>query len=250
MCWDPTATPSRRTCPASSALEASGSRGYRGHLDLTAEKFVANPFGRRDDDRLYKTGDRVRRLANGDIEFLGRQDGQVQIRGFRIELDEIATVLRSHAGITDAVVVVHGNGDMDKRSVAYCTGPLSERLSDLRGRGIARLQVLQASIDRAARYPCRPRHHAHAAISGRPRLRGAEQPPASFVEARAQSFETAANRCLVNHALGIDCTAETGNPPTTSKGGRPLHKSIHLFCGVALVAVRVSATARLPTISA
>src|SRR5271169_161054 len=71
----------------------------------------------------------------------------------------------------------------------------------------------QASIDRAARYPCRPRHHAHAAISGRPRLRGAEQPPASFVEARAQRFETAANRCLVNHALGIDCAAETGNPP-------------------------------------
>ena len=105
---------------------------------------------------------------------------------------------------------------------------------NLRGRGIARLQVLQASIDRAARYPCRPRHHGHAAISGRPRLRGAEQPPASFVEARAQRFETAANRCLVNHALVIDCAAETGKPPPPSKGGRPLHQSIHLFCGVAL----------------
>jgi hypothetical protein len=120
---------------------------------------------------------------------------------------------------------------LSNEKVLACMGPPADRLRqrrssaagapNLRGRGIARLQVLQASIDRAARYPCRPRHHGHAAISGRPRLRGSEQPPASFVEARARRFETAANRCLVNHALVIDCAAETGNPPTTFRRRSP-----------------------------
>ena len=126
----PDGDPEPADMPGELCIDGAGvARGYRGRPDLTAEKFVADPFGRRDDDRLYKTGDRVRRLPNGDIEFLGRQDGQVKIRGFRIELDEIATVLRSHAGITDAVVVVHGNG-VDKRLAAYCTGLLSVRPSD------------------------------------------------------------------------------------------------------------------------
>ena len=69
----------------------------------------------------------MRRVPNGDIEFLGRQDNQVKMRGFRVELDEIAAILRSHVGITDAVVVVHGNEPTDKRLIAYCTGPLDER---------------------------------------------------------------------------------------------------------------------------
>ena len=98
------------------------SRGYRGRPDLTEDRFIADPFGRNEQDRLYRTGDRVRRLPNGDIEFLGRQDGQVKIRGFRIELDEIAAVLRSHVGITDAVVVVRGSEPTEKFLVAYCTG--------------------------------------------------------------------------------------------------------------------------------
>ena len=127
----PDGDPEPADMPGELCIGGTGvARGYRGRPDLTAEKFVADPFGRRDDDRLYKTGDRVRRLPNGDIEFLGRQDGQVKIRGFRIELDEIATVLRSHAGITDAVVVVHGNG-VDKRLVGILHGP-SERASQRR----------------------------------------------------------------------------------------------------------------------
>ena len=83
---------------------AGVARGYRARPDLTDERFIVNPYGRSSQDRLYKTGDRVRRLPNGDIQFLGRLDSQIKIRGFRIELDEIATVLRSHAGVTDAVV--------------------------------------------------------------------------------------------------------------------------------------------------
>jgi surfactin family lipopeptide synthetase A len=102
---------------------AGVARGYHGRPDLTDERFITNPFGKSAQDRLYKTGDRVRRLRNGDIEFLGRQDGQIKIRGFRVELDEIATVLRSHVGVTDAVVVVHDNEQTEKSLVAYCTGP-------------------------------------------------------------------------------------------------------------------------------
>jgi thioesterase domain-containing protein len=72
----------------------------------------------------------VRRVPHGDIEFLGRQDNQVKIRGFRVELDEIAVVLRSHVGVMDAVVVVHGNEHADRRLVAYCTGSPDGRPSD------------------------------------------------------------------------------------------------------------------------
>ena len=78
---------------------------------------------------------------------------------------------------------------------------------------IARLQILQASINRAARDSRRPRHDADAAIAGRTRLRRAEQPPPSLVEARAQSFEAAANHCFVDHAAVLDRAIETGNPP-------------------------------------
>src|SRR3984957_7051164 len=92
---------------------------------------------------------------------------------------------------------------------------------NLRGGGIARLQGLQPSIDRTAGYPVA---RAPTVTPPYPAVRAsanAEQPPASFVEARAQRFETAANRCLVNHALVIDCTAETGNPPTTQTRSAP-----------------------------
>jgi amino acid adenylation domain-containing protein len=108
---------------------AGVARGYRGLPDLSAEKFVADPLARYAQDRLYRTGDRVRRLPDGDIEFLGRLDNQVKIRGFRVEPDEIAAVLRSHVGVEDAVVVVHGNGS-DKRLVAYCIGSPDERPKD------------------------------------------------------------------------------------------------------------------------
>ena len=135
-------------------------RGYRGRPDLSAEKFVANPFGRSGQDRLYKTGDRVRRVPNGDIEFLGRQDNQVKIRGFRVELDEIAAILRSHVGITDAVVVVHGHEHTDKRLIAYCTGPLDERpdKNDLRSFSRSKLPnyMVPSSFEFLERFPITP----------------------------------------------------------------------------------------------
>ena len=120
--------PAPRDVPGELHIGGAGvARGYRGRPELTAEKFIANPYG---SGRLYKTGDRVRRLANGDIEFLGRQDSQVKIRGFRVELDEIAAVLRSNVGVMDAVVIVHGSEDAEKRLVAYSIKTPQAQLND------------------------------------------------------------------------------------------------------------------------
>lgn len=94
-------------------------RGYLNRPELTEEKFIINPFGDDGKERLYKTGDLVRYLPNGALEFLGRSDTQVKIRGFRIELDEIASVLRQHVAVKDAAVLVQKNDQHDERLVAF-----------------------------------------------------------------------------------------------------------------------------------
>jgi aspartate racemase len=93
-------------------------RGYLNHPELTAAKFIADPFSHEADARLYKTGDMVRYLADGNIEFQGRIDFQVKIRGFRVELGEIEAVLEKHAGVAQAVVTAReANGE--KRLAGY-----------------------------------------------------------------------------------------------------------------------------------
>ena len=84
------------------------SRGYFGRPELTAERFLPDPFGATC-SRLYRSGDLGRRLPNGDIEILGRRDGQVKIRGYRIELGEVAAATAALPGVRDAVVVVRGD---------------------------------------------------------------------------------------------------------------------------------------------
>jgi amino acid adenylation domain-containing protein len=93
-------------------------RGYLNRPELTAERFVPDPFGGQPGGRLYRTGDLVRYLAEGDLEFLGRIDHQVKIRGFRIELGEIEAVLRSHPAVRDGAVLVWEEGD-DRRLAAW-----------------------------------------------------------------------------------------------------------------------------------
>ena len=101
-------------------------RGYLNRPDLTAEKFIADPFTADQNHRLYRTGDRVRYRRDGQIEFLDRVDNQVKIRGFRIELEEIEQCLRAQSAIRDCVVV----HDQDaQRLIAYVVAKTRETIS-------------------------------------------------------------------------------------------------------------------------
>ncbi|MCW3052829.1 MAG: Non-ribosomal peptide synthetase component, partial [Chthonomonadales bacterium] len=94
-------------------------RGYLNQPELTAEKFVPDPFSDQPGARLYRTGDLCRYLPDGNVEYLGRMDHQVKIRGFRIELGEIETALSQHPAVREAVVLAREDMPGDKRLVAY-----------------------------------------------------------------------------------------------------------------------------------
>jgi len=98
---------------------AGVARGYLNRPELTQERFIESPFPAQSGNRLYRSGDLARRLANGDIEYLGRIDQQVKIRGFRIELGEIESTLTSHPGIRESVVMAREDEPGSKRLVAY-----------------------------------------------------------------------------------------------------------------------------------
>jgi acyl-CoA synthetase (AMP-forming)/AMP-acid ligase II len=116
---------------------AGVARGYLNRPELTAEKFIRNPFSDEPEARLYKTGDLARYLPDGNLEYLGRIDNQVKIRSFRIELGEIEAVLTQHPAVRESAVVVREDNPDDKRLVGYvvpdaqnlATGDPAERIS-------------------------------------------------------------------------------------------------------------------------
>lgn len=109
-------------------------RGYLKRPDLTADKFIPDPFSNIAGARMYKTGDLARHLPDGNIEYIGRTDHQVKVRGFRIELGEIETALSQHTSVRQAIVSTHQGVPGEKRLVAYVVGDLEHALtaSDLR----------------------------------------------------------------------------------------------------------------------
>jgi len=113
---------------------AGVARGYLNRPDLTAQRFIQNPFEDDSKAMFYRSGDLARRLDNGDIEYLGRMDQQVQIRGFRVELGEIESVITEHRDVCQAVVLVSENTFGDKQLTAYVvlTGDPDKALEQVR----------------------------------------------------------------------------------------------------------------------
>ncbi len=103
-------------------------RGYLNRPELTAERFVNNPFSKKEGARLYKTGDLARYLPNGEMEYLGRIDDQVKIRGFRIELGEIESVINSFEDVRESVVTTREEQKGDKRLIAYLVSRSDSKL--------------------------------------------------------------------------------------------------------------------------
>ena len=162
-------------------------RGYLNRPEITALRFIPNPFSTQPGDRLYKSGDLARYLPDGRIEYLERIDNQVKVRGFRIELGEIEAVLGGHAGVRGAVVVAGEDGAGEKRLVAYVAGDadtaelrvyLAERLPEYMMPGTwVRLEQMpltsNGKVDRRA---------LPAPDTQRPELSSAYIPPRSAVE--------------------------------------------------------------------
>ncbi len=104
-------------------------RGYFNRPDLSAEKFIPNPFSNESTARLYKTGDLARYLPSGDIDYIGRIDNQVKIRGFRIELGEIEAIVSQHPAVRETVVVVREDSVDSQQIVAYVVAQQEQTLA-------------------------------------------------------------------------------------------------------------------------
>ena len=123
---DPKLKPVPVGAPGELCIGGDGlARGYWRHNELTAEKFVADPFSRELNAQLYKTGDLARWRNDGVIEFLGRKDSQIKLRGFRVEPGEVEAALKRKADVRDAAVVACKDARGEKRLVAYVVGRAS-----------------------------------------------------------------------------------------------------------------------------
>ncbi|MDC0679233.1 non-ribosomal peptide synthetase [Sorangium atrum] len=131
-------------------------RGYLNRPDLTAAAFVQNPLPEEPGERLYRTGDQVRYLADGSLDFLGRIDAQVKIRGFRVELGEIEAALCACPSVREAVVVLHEHAPGDMRLVAYVVSDFGPGGPPSRPPCGDRSQGAEAGVDSSGPASCGP----------------------------------------------------------------------------------------------
>jgi hypothetical protein len=184
--------------------------GYWNRPDLTAERFIANPFDATQRSRLYRTGDRVRRRDDGNIEFMGRVDRQVKINGKRVELDEIEACLRRSGLVADAAVTSSAAGSAERKVFAYVTEmggkPLS--INDLRTFLRTELPdyMVPSSISVLSSLPLSPtgkvdRSKLPAPVAPVPSSTHAAAPPKGEIEAGLLDIW---RKVLSSDAVGVD----------------------------------------------
>jgi amino acid adenylation domain-containing protein len=169
-------------------------RGYLGRPEATAERFVPDPFSGRSGARLYRTGDRAKRRANGAVEFLGRVDHQVKVRGFRIELGEIDAQLRRGPDVADAVTLVRETSDGTQHLVSYVAGPSTLDVAAMRtslAQQLPDYMVPQALV-RLDVFPLTPNGKLDRAALPDPGRQDSTAPP-SYVEPRNRTEEILAS---------------------------------------------------------
>jgi acyl-coenzyme A synthetase/AMP-(fatty) acid ligase/acyl carrier protein len=152
-------------------------RGYLDRPGATAERFVPSPFG--DGERIYRTGDRARWRADGELELLGRLDHQIKVRGFRIEAGEVESVLREHPDVRSAVVTAHGDGE-ERFLAAYVVahpGASPDALRDY-ARGRLPAYMVPAAVVVLDRLPLTPNGKVDRASLPVPRPAGSTAPGA------------------------------------------------------------------------
>jgi amino acid adenylation domain-containing protein/non-ribosomal peptide synthase protein (TIGR01720 family) len=165
-------------------------RGYLNRPELTAEKFIADPFTDKSTARLYRTGDLGRHRSDGSIEFLGRIDNQVKLRGFRIELGEIEAALAEHPLVQQAVVIVQGELTNGEKLLAYVVSSLGEQISvsDLRVHLQAKLpaHMLPHSFINLDKFPLTPNGKVNRQALPQPNLNAVQTsqfvPPHTLAE--------------------------------------------------------------------
>jgi amino acid adenylation domain-containing protein len=169
---------------------AGVARGYLNREELTAERFIGDPFGQEAGGRLYRTGDLGRWRADGNIEYVGRNDHQVKIRGFRIELGEIETHLACHPSVKQALVVAREQTSGDKQLVAYITsrGGRDPDVDQLRAhlQNILAAHMIPRAFVALDAFPLTPNGKLNRSALPEPTLAsygsGAHEPPQGEVE--------------------------------------------------------------------
>ncbi|MFJ6574296.1 amino acid adenylation domain-containing protein [Streptomyces sp. NPDC091292] len=189
-------------------------RGYGGRPGLTGERFVADPFAA-DGTRMYRSGDRARWLADGQLDFVGRADGQVKVRGFRIEPGEIEAVLAGHPQIRTAVVGAFGEvGEVDDRRLVAYLVPADQTdgipaLTEIREYASTRLPafMIPAAFVELAELPLTPNGKLDRAALPEP---AGERPQLEDFEAPSGDAEEALAR-LWTEVLGVDRIGASDN---------------------------------------